>query len=224
MSQYAAAVRGHYESTEHRAPDVNQMLLDLREQRQVYSASSFPAAVAFIASIAMPKDMFKIKKEQISERTQAITTRFYCSNYGCNGVVRENDTCNACSQRFCHHCDKRLTSQHSCKEASSFPVNTVLSTLRQNPTLQPLLETLETAQPSFPRENSLISLIKRQKTSNMSEEKNDRDLLQAFDLYLSQTELYKKYENALDELLDLTDNKIPNPKEIALIIKSVTQK
>ena len=237
-NDYALTLRHYYYQTAEerqkrfRPSSYSAIIEQIRQERQIYAWDRFPAAIAFIASVAMAKDLSKLKKTQTVEQDELYTARAYCSNYGCNGLRDKNNQCNACNQLYCMVCDRRMTANHSqtCKKPLDGPqtLKIVRETLARmaiaDTELTDRLNKLQSLEVSTARDSLIVTLIARQKTSTMSIEKQDRDLLQAFNNYITQFDLYRRYENMLDELLSIVDAGSFKPKEVVLVIDNYLQK
>jgi hypothetical protein len=87
----------------------------LKNQRRKFVNDHFPPAIAFAATIIMPKKLKSIDKK-VKERIRKLSSSSnrLCMNLLCGGSLNKDLTCLSCSTKFCIDCEKEIKDKHIC--------------------------------------------------------------------------------------------------------------
>jgi hypothetical protein len=103
----------------------------LRKERQQFITQTYPEAIALVATIT-----FKSKLNQLDKQKKKIVQKQIessnrkCMNTICGGYLDDNLQCLTCSTNFCKRCEKRLDTNHKCKQEDLDSVNIVNNMIR----------------------------------------------------------------------------------------------
>lgn len=103
----------------------------LREARNVFIKSKFPAAIVLTAQIAMPRKLSKLDKQiKDSITAQSNKSSRTCMNLTCNGSLNSELNCMTCNTSFCKECETRIAPGHICKQSDIESVKVVNESVR----------------------------------------------------------------------------------------------
>lgn len=104
------------------------ILEQLRQERQKFIDTNFPAGIALVAGITFNSKLRRLEKQK-SEILHKQMQQAYraCMNSTCGGFLDKNLVCMTCLSEFCRQCEKPLKTSvnHQCKQEDLDSVNIV---------------------------------------------------------------------------------------------------
>jgi hypothetical protein len=93
------------------------MITKVRNERNIYLKTKFPASIAAVADIAFKNQLSRVQKDRMAAFNSALAeSHLQCFNLMCDGSLDKDYKCLKCESHFCNKCEQIKKPDHVCND------------------------------------------------------------------------------------------------------------
>ncbi len=109
-----------------KANEHQDILEQLRKEREHFLKTNFPLAISTVAMVAFPSKLRRIEKQRATRIAEQINaSNKICMNLSCNGHLDKDMICMVCETEFCKLCERALEENHKCNKEDAESVKLI---------------------------------------------------------------------------------------------------